>query len=53
MQKKELLKELHILIKALNKIDNKPGYCIFRACNELIRKLTDYFFTILDERTAS
>ena len=25
----QLLKELHIIVKALNKIDNEPRYCIF------------------------
>ena len=51
--KTEILKQLNILVKALNKINNEPGYCIFGVCNKFIRKLTDYFFTILDEGTAS
>ena len=49
MLKKKLLNEIHILLKALNKIDNEPGDCIFEVCNNFIRKLTYYFSTILDE----
>ena len=49
----QLLRELHILVKALNKIDNEPGDRIFGVCNKCIRKMTDYFFTILDEGTES
>ena len=48
----QLLKELNILVKALNRIDNEPGDCTFGACNKFIRKLTDYVFTIIDEKTA-
>ena len=40
-------------MRALNRIDNKPGYCLFGVCNEVLRKLTYYFFMILDEGTAS
>ena len=39
-------------MKALNKIYNKPGDCIFEVCNKLIRKMTDYLFAIIDEGTA-
>ena len=49
----ELKKELNILVKALNKIDNEPVYCIFGVCNEFIRKMKDDFFMILDKRTVS
>ena len=41
------------LVKALNKIDIEPGDYIFAVCNGFIGKLTDYFFTIIDEGTAS
>ena len=48
-----LLKELHILVKALNKIENEPGDRTFGVCNKFLRKLTYYFFTIFDEETPS
>ena len=48
-----ILKELHVLVRALNKIDEKPGYCIFDVCNKFIRKMKDYFFMILNLVTAS
>ena len=47
-----LLKELHILAKALNKIDNEPGYFRIEVLKN-IRKLTDCFLKIIDEETAS
>ena len=47
------MKELHILVQALNKIENEPVDGIFGACNELLRKLTYAFFGIIDEGTAS
>ena len=54
MSKKiKVFKELHILVRDLNKIDRKPGDYIFGICNKFKRRLTDYFFTILDEGTAS
>ena len=34
LAKIRLLKELHIIVKALNKIDNEPGYCIFGFCKK-------------------
>ena len=40
------MKELHIIVKALNKVNNEPGYCIFGF--EIF-----YCFTILDEGRAS
>ena len=52
-QKNNYFKELHILVRALNKIDKKPGDCIFGVGNKFTIKLTDYFFMILDEGTAS
>ena len=52
-KKIHLFKELHILVKALNTIDNETGDFIFGVCNDFIRKLRDYFFTIIDEETAS
>ena len=47
------MKELHFPVRALNKIDEKPRHCIFGVCNKFIRKMTDYFFIILDLGTAS
>ena len=41
VKKIELLKEVHILVKALNKIDNESGDGIFGVCNKSMRKLTD------------
>ena len=49
----QLLEEVHILVKALNKIDNKPGDLISGVCNKYIRKLKYEFFIIVDEATAS
>ena len=40
-------------MRDLNKIDEKPGDCIFGVYNKSIRKLTDDFFMILDLGTAS
>ena len=51
--KNELLKELYILVRDLNKIYKKLGDSIFEACNKFITKVTDYSFMILDEGTAS
>ena len=52
MSKKiQLLKELHIQVKTLNKIDNEPGEQIFGVCNKFIRKLIGSFFVILNEVT--
>ena len=54
MSKKiELLKELHFLVRALNKIDKSPEEEIFRVCKNFIENLTDYFFIILDLGTTS
>ena len=50
---KILIEKLHNIVKALKKIDNEPGDCIFGVCKEYIRKLSDYCFTILDEETTS
>ena len=47
------LKEIHLLLKALNKIVKKPIDLIFGICNKFIRKLTDYFLMVLDLGTAS
>ena len=49
----ELLKELNVLVRYLNKIDNRHGEYIFGVCKKFIRKLTDYFFMIIDLGTAS
>ena len=53
MLKKELLKELHIIVRSLNKIYKEPRDGIFGVCNKFRKKLTDYFFLILDLGTAS
>ena len=54
MSKKiELLKELNFLVSALNKPDNSPKEEISGVCKKIIRKLTDYFFVILDLGTTS
>ena len=47
------MKEIHVIMKALNKIDNEPGDLLLGVCNNFIRKLKYYFFTIIDEETAS
>ena len=39
-------------MRALNKLDKSPGEEIFGVCKKII-KLIDYFFGILDLRTAS
>ena len=49
----ELLKELNVLVRYLNKIDNRHGEYIFGVCKKFIRKLTDYFFMIIDLGTES
>ena len=46
--KNDPLKELRILVRALNKIDKKFRDFIFGVCNEFIRELIDYFFMIID-----
>ena len=58
-RKIDLLKELHSLVKALNKnykfsseykcgVEGKYG-----VCKNFITKLTDYFFTIIESGTTS
>ena len=39
-------------MRAFNKIDKSPGEAIFGVCKKN-KKLTDYFFMILDVGTAS
>ena len=48
-----LLKELHSLVRALNKPDTRPREEIYAFCKNFITKLTDYFFTIIYVGTAS
>ena len=48
-----VIEKLHILLEALNKIDNIPGNCIFGFYNIYIGKLTDHFFTNIDDKTES
>ena len=47
------MKELHFIVRALNKPDTSPREKIFGVCKKIITKLTDYFFTIIDLGTAS
>ena len=49
----ELLKELHFIVRALNKPDISPREEIFGVGKKFTTKLTDYFFTIIDLGTAS
>ena len=54
MSKKiEPLRELHVLVRSLKTIDKRPGEDIVGVCKKIIRKLTDYFFMILDLESAS
>ena len=52
-ERNQLLKHLHILLRSLKKIDNEPVFCIFEVCKIYIRKLSDYFLTIIGEENAS
>ena len=47
------LKELHFFVRALNKFDKSPGEEIFGVGKKSIKKLTDYFFMILNLGNAS
>ena len=47
------IEELHSLVRALNKPDISPREEIFGACKKFIKKLTDYFFAIIDLGTES
>ena len=55
----DLLKELHSLVKALNKTYKFPRedkYGVegkYGVCKKIITKLTDYFFTIIESVTIS
>ena len=35
-------------MRTVNKVDNSPREEIFGVCKKFIRKLTDYFFMIID-----
>ena len=48
-----ILKELHAIVKALNKNFKVPGEETFGVCKKFITKLTDYFFSIIDLGTTS
>ena len=52
-RKVELLKELHSLVKALNKSYKVTREEKYGVCKTLITRLIDYFFTIIDLGTAS
>ena len=47
-RKVDLLKELHSLVKALNKFFKEPREEKYGVWKIFIAKLTDYFFTIID-----
>ena len=47
-RKMKILKELHALVKALNKNFKVPGEETFGVCKKFITKLTDYFFSTID-----
>ena len=63
--KVDLLKELHSLVKALNKtykVPREDKYGVskkftredkYGVCKKFITKLTDYFFTIIESGTTS
>ena len=51
--KVDLLKELHSLVKALNKNYKITRETKYGVCKRIKTKLTDYFFTIIDLGTAS
>ena len=57
--KNDLMKELHTLVKALNKryIFTSEDKCgvegKYGVCKKFITKLTDYFFTIIESGTTS
>ena len=52
-QKIDILRELNYLVRALNKTVKSPREEIFSVCKKIIRKLTDYFFMIIDLGTTS
>ena len=52
-KKVDILKELHFLVRALNKPDTSPRENIFGVCKKIRTELTDYFFTIIDLGTTS
>ena len=52
-RKIDLLKELHILVKALNKHFEVPGETKYGVCKKFITKFTDYFLAINDLGTTS
>ena len=51
--KVDILKELHLLVRFLNKPDTCPRENTFGVCKTFRTKLTDYFFTIIDLGTTS
>ena len=52
-RKIDLLKELHSLVKALNKSYKVTREEKYGVCKKFITKLTDYFFTIIELGTTS
>ena len=48
-----ILKELHAILKALNKNLKVPGEETFGVCKKFITTLTDYFFSTIDFGTTS
>ena len=53
VKKNVLLKELHTLVKALNKNFKVPGEEKYGVCKKIITKLIDYLFAITDLGTTS
>ena len=49
----ELLKELHFLVRFLNKPDKRRREEIFGVRKIFVRKLMDYFFILIDLETTS
>ena len=49
--KKNVIENLHQLVRRLNKIDNEPEDLTFGVCKDFVRNFTDYFFTIIDKIT--
>ena len=52
-RKVDLLKQLHSLLKALNKSYKVPREEKYGVCKKIITKLTDYYFTIIELGTTS
>ena len=51
MKKNRLLKQLHILVRSLNKNDNKPGDWIFGVCKKYLFKNIDKENVSIENKT--